>query len=52
MNKNNIPIFCYANTRSLIGTINYTKVLTRKRLKVDVYLIREMIEKPEIETFM
>ena len=42
-------IYCYTDNKSLVETINSTKTLTEKRLKVDICIIREMIEKHEVK---
>ena len=44
------PIHCYSDNKSLIDSIHSTKTLKEKRLKVDVCIIREMLEKKEIES--
>ena len=47
MKSDLFPVYCYTNNKSLVDTINSTKTLTEKRLKVDV--CREMIEKQEVK---
>ena len=42
-------IYCYTDNKSLVETINSTKTLTEKRLKVDICIIREMIEKLQVK---
>ena len=49
MKKNIIPTYCCTDNKSPIRTFNYTKILTEKRLKVDVYIITEMMEEHEVE---
>ena len=43
------PIYCYTDNKSLVETVNSTKFLTEKRLKVDICIIRELIEKHEVK---
>ena len=35
------PVYCYTNNKSLVDTINLTKTLAEKCLKVDVCIIME-----------
>ena len=42
------PVYCSTDSKSFVDTTNATKMLTEKRLKVDVCIIREMIEKQEV----
>ena len=35
------PVYCYTNNKSLVDTINSTKTLQEKCLKVDVCIIME-----------
>ena len=35
------PVYCYTNNKSLVDTIDSTKMLAEKCLKVDVCIIRE-----------
>ena len=44
------PVYCYIDNKSLVDTINSTKTLTEKRLKVDVCITGEMIEKQEVKS--
>ena len=44
------PIYYYTNSKSFADTINFTKTLTEKMLKVFVCVIREMIDKQEVES--
>ena len=44
------PIHCYTDSKSLLESVHSTKTLKEKRLKVDVCVIREMLEKKEIES--
>ena len=39
------PIHCYTDSKSLLESVHSTKTLKEKRLKVDVCVIREMLEK-------
>ena len=39
------PIHCYTDDKSLFDSIHSTKTLQEKWLKVDVCIIREMLEK-------
>ena len=48
-NYQNIPICCYTDNKSLVDTINSTKVLTEKRLQVDICIIRGIVEEQEVE---
>ena len=43
------PIYCYTDNKSLVETVNSTKFLTEKWLKVDICIIRELIEKHEVK---
>ena len=43
-------IHCYTDSKSLIGSVHSTKTLKAKRLKVDVCVIRKLLEKKEIES--
>ena len=45
-----LTIDCYTDNKSLVDTINSTKTAIEKRLKVDVCIIRKMIEKNEVPT--
>ena len=49
MKSDLFPVYCYTNNKSLVDTINSTKTLTEKRPKVDMCIIREMIEKQEVK---
>ena len=42
-------VHCYTDNKSLAETVNSTKTLTEKQLKVDICIIREMIEKQEVK---
>ena len=44
------PIHCYTDSKSLLESVHSTKTLKEKRLKADVCVIREMLEKKEIES--
>ena len=44
------PIYYYNNSKSFADTINSTKTLTEKMLKVFVCVIREMNDKQEVES--
>ena len=44
------PIHCYTDSKLLLESVHSTKTLKEKRLKVDVCVIREMLEKKEIES--
>ena len=44
------PIHCYTDNKSLLDSLYSTKTLKEKRLKVDVCIIREMIDKKEVES--
>ena len=50
MKSDLFPVYCYTNNKSLVDTNNSTKTLTEKRPKVDLCIIREMIEKQEVES--
>ena len=39
------PIHCFTDNKSLLDSVFSTKTLKEKRLKVDVCIIREMLEK-------
>ena len=45
MTRNMFPIHCYTNNKSLVDTISSTKALTEKKLKIDICIILEVIEK-------
>ena len=38
------PIHCYTDIKSLLESVHSTKTLKEQRLKVDVRVIREMLE--------
>ena len=44
------PIHCYTDCKSLLESVHSTKTLKEKRLKVGACVIREMLEKKEIES--
>ena len=44
------PIYCYTDSVSLLESVHSTKTLKQKRLKVDVCVVREMLEKKEIKS--
>ena len=44
------PIHCFTDSKSLLDPVHSTKTLKEKRLKVDVCIIREMLEKNEISS--
>ena len=44
------PIHCLADSTSLLDSIHSIKTLKEKRLKVDVCIIRMMLEKNEISS--
>ena len=44
-----ICYICYTDHKSLVQMVNSTKTLTEKQLKVDICIIREMIEKHEVK---
>ena len=44
------PIHCYTDSKLLLESVHSTKTLKEKRLKVDVCVIREMLEKKEIKS--
>ena len=48
--KEAIPIHCVVDNKSLIECIYSTKTITEKRLKIDICVIREMIERGEIKS--
>ena len=41
--------YCYTDNKSLVETVNSTKTLTKKQLKVDICIIWEIIEKHEVK---
>ena len=43
-------IYCYTDSKLLLESVHSTKTLKEKRLKVDVCVILEMLEKKEIES--
>ena len=43
------PIYCYTDNKSLVETVYSPKTLTEKRLKVNICIIREIIEKHEVK---
>ena len=43
-------IHCFTDSKSLLDSVHSTKTLKEKRLKVDVCMIREMLEKNEISS--
>ena len=49
MKSDLFPVYCSTDNKSLVCTINSTKTLTEKGLKVDVCIVREMIEKQEVK---
>ena len=44
------PIHCYTDNKSLLDSVYFTKTLKEKRLKVDVCIIREMLQKKVISS--
>ena len=44
------PIRCYRDSKSLVESVHSTKTLKEKSLKVDACVVREMLEKKEIES--
>ena len=50
MKSDLFPVYCYTDNKSLDDTINSTKTLTEKRLKVDMCIIREIIEKQQVKS--
>ena len=44
------PIHCYTDSKSLLESVYSTKTLAEKWLKVDVCVIREILEKKEIRS--
>ena len=44
------PIHCYTDNKLLLDSLHSTKTLKEKRPKVDVCIIREMLEKKEISS--
>ena len=49
MHPDIFPAYCYTDNKSLIETVNSTKMLTEKRLKVDICIVREVSEKHEVK---
>ena len=49
MKSDLFPVYCSTHNKSLVCTINSTKTLIEKCLKVDVCIAREMIEKQEVK---
>ena len=49
-NSGLFPIHCYTDNKSLLDSVYSTKTLKEKRLKVDVRIIRERVDKKEIES--
>ena len=49
MHPDIFPIYCYTDKKSFVVTVNSTKTLTEKQLKVNICMIREMIEKHEVK---
>ena len=43
-----LPIKCYVDNKSLVDSIFSTKTLSEKRLKIDICIIREMLNKKEV----
>ena len=50
MRSDLFTVYCYIDNKSFVDTTNATKMLTEKRLKVNGCIIREMIEKQEVES--
>ena len=50
MHHDLLTIDCYTDNKPLVDTINLTKTAIEERLKVDVCIIRKMIEKNEVPT--
>ena len=48
MSNEILPIKCFVDNKSLIHSIYWTKPVTKKRLKIDICIICEMISKKEI----
>ena len=45
-----LPIYCYTDNRSLSEAVYSSKLLTDKRLCIDIAILREMIAKNEVES--
>ena len=43
-----LPIKCYVDNKSLVDSIFSTKTATEKRLKIDIFIIHDMLNENEI----
>ena len=43
-----LPIKCYVDNKSLVDSIFSTKTVTEKRLKIDIFIIRDMLNENEV----
>ena len=50
MKSDLFSVYCYTDNEPLVDTINSTKTFTEKRLKVNLCIIREIIEKQEVKS--
>ena len=42
------PVTCYCDNKSLINNLSSSKIVSDRRLRIDIARIKEMIEKKEI----
>ena len=45
-----LPIYAIVDNKSLIESLYSTKTVTEKHLKIDICIIREMLEKGEVKS--
>ena len=43
-----LPIKCYVDNKSLVDSIFSTKTVTEKRLKIDIFIIHDMLNENEV----
>ena len=43
-----LTIKCYVDNKSLVDSIFSTKTVTEKRLKIDIFIIRDMLNENEV----
>ena len=47
--KNNIPIVCFTDNKSLYDSIHSTKLISEKRLRIDIASIQEMLSDGSVQ---
>ena len=47
--KNNIPIVCFTDNKSLYDSIHSTKLVSEKRLRIDIASVQEMLSDGSVQ---